>query len=224
MPVNTADLFGVLRGFASRNLGLKVVALALAVAAWWFVAGESKVLVSFTIPLEMRNVPKEMTITNKAERQVEVRLSGPSSLLSGMRPSEISAAVDLAAGHAGRQYFTLDDRSVKVPPGIKVQKIFPSSIEVILDRTERRMVAVAARIGGGAAVRKRVANVEIDPPSVEIEALPEEFARMPVIYTEEVVPNRTDSDFSAIARVETREPHAKIVGSPNVRVKIQFRK
>ncbi len=221
--MNTADLFRPLRGFASRNLGLKVIALALAVVAWWFVAGESKVLVSFTIPLEIRNVPKDMTITNKAERQVEVRLSGPSSLLSGMRPSEISAAVDLAAGHPGRQYFTLDDRSVKIPPGIKVQRIYPSSIEVILEGTERRMVAVAARIGGGAAVRKRVAKVEIDPPSVEVEALPEEFARMPVIYTEEVLPDQTDREYSAIARVETREPHAKIVGNPNVRVKIQFR-
>jgi YbbR domain-containing protein len=169
-------------------------------------------------------VPKELTITNKAERQVEVRLSGPSSLLSGMRPSEISAAVDLAAGHVGRQYFTLDDRAVKVPPGITVQRIYPSSIEVILDRTERRMVAVAARIGGGIAVRKRVAGVEIDPPSVAVEALPEEFARMPVVYTEEVVPERTEGEYSTDARVETREPHAKIVGSPSVRVKIQFRK
>ena len=222
--MNAADLFRLLRRLASRNLGLKVVALALAVAGWWFVAGESKVLVSFTIPLEIRNVPKEMTITNKAERQVEVRLSGPSSLLSGMRPSEISAAVDLAAGHAGRQYFNLDDRAVKVPPGIKVQRIYPSSIEVVLDRTERRMVAVAVRIGGGTAVRKRVAKVEIDPPSVEVEALPEEFARMPVVYTEEIVPDRTDGEYSAIARVETREAHAKIVGNPNVRVKIEFRK
>jgi hypothetical protein len=222
--VNAADLFRLLRRLASQNLGLKVVALALAVAAWWFVAGESKVLVSFTIPLEIRNVPKEMTITNKAERQVEVRLSGPSSLLSGMRPSEISAAIDLTAGRAGRQSFTLDDRAVKVPPGIKVQRIYPSSVEVILDRTERRMVAVTARIGGGAALRKRVAKVEIDPPSVEIEALPEEFARMPVVYTEEVVPDRTDGAYTAITRVETREAHAKIVGNPNVRVKIEFRK
>jgi hypothetical protein len=66
--------------------------------------------------------------------------------------------------------------------------------------------------------------VEIDPPSVEVEALQEEFSRMPVIYTEELVPGRTEGEFSAIARVETREAHAKIVGSPNVRVKIQFRK
>ena len=222
--MNAADLFRLLRRLASQNLGLKVVALALAVGAWWFVAGESKVLVSFTVPLEMRNVPKGMTITNKAEREVEVRLAGPSSLLSGMRPSEISAGVDLTAARAGRQSFTLDDRAVKVPPGIKVQRILPSAIEVILDRTERRMVAVAARIGGTAAVRKRVAKVEIDPPSVEVEALPEEFSRMPSVYTEEVVPDRTDGAYSAIARVETREAHAKIVGNPNVRVKIQFRK
>ncbi|HEX9850479.1 CdaR family protein [Candidatus Deferrimicrobium sp.] len=222
--MNASDLFRPLRGFASRNLGLKAVALALAVAAWWFVAGESKVLVSYTLPLEIRNVPKDLTITNKAERQVEVRLSGPSSILSGMRPSEISAAVDLAAGHAGRQFFTLDDRSVKVPPGIRVQRIYPSSIEVILDRTERRMIAVAARIGGGTSLRKRVANVEIDPPSVEVEALPEEFARMPVIYTEEILPDRTDRAYSAVARVEMREAHAKLVGNPSVRVRIDFRK
>jgi YbbR domain-containing protein len=222
--VTASDLFRVLRRLASRNLGLKIVALALAVAAWWFVAGESKVLVSFTIPLEIRNVPKGLTMTNKPEREVEVRLSGPSSLLSGMRPSEISAGVDLSAARGGRQYFTLDDRAVKVPPGIKVQRIFPPSIEVILDRTERRTVPVSARIGGGAEVRRRVAKVEIDPPSVEVEALLVEFSRMPVIYTEEVVPGRTEGEYSTIARVETREAHAKIIGNPNVRVKIQFRK
>ena len=99
--MNAADLFPAVRRLASRNLGLKVVALALAVAAWWFVAGESKVLVSFTIPLEIRNVPKGLTMTNKPEREVEVRLSGPSSLLSGMRPSEISAGVDLSAAVHG---------------------------------------------------------------------------------------------------------------------------
>ena len=222
--MSAADLFRVLRRVASQNLGLKILALALAVAAWWFVAGESKVLVSFTIPLEIRNVPKGMTITNKSDWQVEVRLSGPSSLLSGMRASEISAAVDLSAGHAGRQFFTLDDRAVKVPPGITVQRIYPSSIEVLLDRTVRRMLPVAVRIGGGAAVRNRVAKVEVDPPSLEVEALPEEFARMPVIYTEEVVPDRTDGTYTAIARVESREAHAKIVGNPSVRVKIEFRK
>jgi hypothetical protein len=151
--MNSAEVFRILRRFAGENLGLKVVALVLAVAAWWFVAGESKVLVSFTLPLEIRSLPRGLTMTNKPERQVEVRLSGASSLLSGMRPSEISVGVDLSSARAGRQFFNLDDRAVRVPPGIKVQRIFPSSIEVVLDRTERRTVPVSVRIGGGAAAR-----------------------------------------------------------------------
>jgi len=222
--VNAADIFRTLRRLLSRNLGLKVMALVLAVAAWWFVAGERKVLVSFNIPLEIRDVPKGLTMTNKPERQVEVRLSGPSSLLSGLRPSEISAAVDLSGGRSGRQNITLDDRAVKVPPGITVQRIFPSSIEVILDRTERRIVPVVARIGGGSALRRRIARVEVDPRTLEVEALPEEFSRIPAAYTEEILPDVGGDAFSTTARVELREPHAKIVGSPNVRVKILFRK
>ncbi len=222
--MGSGDLSGFLRRLMSHNLGLKAVALAMAVAAWWFVAGESKVMVGITVPLEIRNVPKGLTMTNKPERQVEVRLAGPSSLLSGIRPTEISAGVDLTSAREGRQSFTMDDRAVKAPPGIKVQRIFPASVEVVLERTERRSVPVSVRIGGGGAVRRRVAKVEIDPPSLEVEALPEEFARMPVLYTEEVVPERTEGVYSVEARVETRETHAKIVGDPNVRVKLHFRK
>ncbi|RJP24785.1 MAG: YbbR-like domain-containing protein [Deltaproteobacteria bacterium] len=218
------DFLGMLRGFTSRNLGLKFMALALSVAAWWFVAGETKVLVGMNVPLEIRELPKGMTVSNKVERQVEVRLSGPSSLLSALKASDISVGVELTNGRPGRQTVTLDDRSVKAPPGIKVQRIFPSTIEIVLERTDRRVIPVSARIAGGAAVRRRVAKVEVDPPSVEIEALPEEFTRMPMVYTEEIVPDRTEGVYSAIARVETREAHAKIVGNPNVRVRIQFRR
>ena len=218
------DLFRILRRLASRNLGLKVLALALAVSAWWFVAGESKVLVSFTIPLEIRDVPIGLTITNKPERQVEVRLSGPSSLLSGMRPSEISASVDLSGSRAGRQNVPLDERAIKVPPGIRVQRVFPPSIEVTIERTERRAVPVVPRIGGDPAVRRRVARVEVDPRTIEVEALTEEFSRIRSVYTEEIVPDPGGDTYATTARVELREPHARIVDSPNVRVKVHFRK
>jgi YbbR domain-containing protein len=222
--VNPADLLNFPKRFARNNLTLKFLALALALVAWWFVAGESKVLVGFNVPLEIRDVPKGMTVTNKFERQVEVRLAGPSSLFSGIKPSDISVAIDLSAGKPGRQTVLLDDRSVKVPPGIAVQRIFPQSVDVVLEQTERRSIPVTPKIGGGAAVRRRIQNVEVDPPEVVVEALPDEFSRMPVAYTEEIVPDPDVDTYTAIARVELRETHAKIVGSPNVRVKIQFRK
>ena len=221
--MNPAECIGFLRRSVSRNLGLKLLALVMAFACWWFVAGENKVLMAFNVPLEIRDLPKGMTVTNKVERQVEVRLSGPSSLLSGMKPSDVSAAIDLSGAKVGRQYMTLDERAVVVPTGIKVQRIYPAYIEVVLDRTERRVLPVVPRVGGGQEIRRKVAKAEVDPPTLEVEALPEEFSRMKVVYTEEVVPDRDAGIYTATARVELREPHAKIVGNPNVRVRIQFR-
>jgi YbbR domain-containing protein len=221
--VEPSDLLNAPKRFMQSNLRLKFLALALAMVAWWFVAGESKVLVAFNVPLEIRDLPKGMTVTNKVERQVEVRLAGPSSLFGGLKPSDISVAIDLSAGKPGKQTVLLDDRTVRVPPGIKVQRIFPQTVDVVLERTERRSIPVSPRIAGGVAVRRRIQKVEVSPPEVEVEALPEEFSRMPVAYTEEIIPDTDVQSYTAIVRVELRETHAKIVGNPNVRVTIQFR-
>ena len=116
-----------------------------------------------------------------------------------------------------------DIRTVKVPPGIQVQRIFPPNIDVVLERTERRSIPVSLRIKGEKSLRNRIRTVEIDPKEIEVEALPAEFSRMPVAYTEEIVLEPDVDTFTTVARVELRGAHARIIGDPNVRVKIHFR-
>ncbi|MBI5342727.1 MAG: YbbR-like domain-containing protein [Deltaproteobacteria bacterium] len=100
--VRTPDILHFLQGISKKNLGLKSLALVLAVVLWWFVAGESKVQVGFAVPLEIRNIPQGMTIMNKVERQVEVRLAGPPSLLGGVQQADVAAAIDLSDARAGK--------------------------------------------------------------------------------------------------------------------------
>ena len=222
--VRGADILQFLRGEPRKNLGLKAIALGLAVALWWFVAGESKVQVGFVVPLEIRNIPMGLTITNKVERQVEVRLAGPPSLLGGLQPSDINAAIDLSGSKPGKQVIPVDDRSIRVPPGIKVQRIYPNTIEVSLERLERRSLPIVARFVGGAEVRRRISKIEIDPPSLEVEALPEDFSRLKSLSAIVVIPEKGSEIYTENVRVEMREGHARIVGNPIVRVTIQFRK
>jgi YbbR domain-containing protein len=213
-----------LQNLLRRNLWLKTIALGLAVALWWFVAGESKVQVGFIVPLEIRNIPSGLTITNKVDRQVEVRLAGPPSLLGTLKPSDINAAIDLTGSKPGKHVIPVDDRSIRVPPGIKVQRIYPDTVEVSLERLERRSLPVVARFVGGAEARRRISKIEIVPSSLDVEALPEDFLRLKSLSAIVVIPETGSENFTENVRVELREGHARIVGDPIVRVTILFRK
>jgi len=218
------DMLDFLRGVVGKNLGLKALALGLAIALWWFVAGESKVQVGFVVPLEIRSVPAGMTITNKIDRQVEVRLSGPPYLLGTLQQADISAAIDLSNARPGRQVVHMNDSSIKVPPGIKVQRVYPNAIEVSLERLERRRVPLYVKLLGNTESRRRITKIEIVPPSMEVEALPDEFSRLESLPVPVSIPEKASENLTENARVELHEGHARIVGNPVVRVTIYFRK
>lgn len=207
-----------------RNLGLKALALGLAILLWWFVAGESNVHVGFAVPLEIRNIPADMAITNKVDRQVDVRLAGPPTLINGLQQNEISAVIDLSGKKEGKEIIPLTERSVEVPSGLRVERIYPPSVEIVLKELVRKTLPVRARIGGTPEVRSRIEKTEVNPPSLEVEALPDELTRLKELDTEVISPDVPEGIFRAKARVNLPEGHAKIVGNPNVLVTIRFRK
>lgn len=210
------------REFPRRNLGLKLMALAASVALWWFVAAESIIQVGYVIPLEIRNLPNGMAIANKVERQVEVRLSGPASLLGSIRQKDLYATIEMSNAKPGRERFRLSEQSISLPIGVHVQRIYPGSVEVAVERLERKSLPVVARIGGSAKVQKRILEIGVDPPEIEVEALPVDLSRMRSLSTEEVVPDVIRGTYSAKARVELPVEHAKIVGTSTVRVTVRF--
>lgn len=218
-----SDVLRFLRGVVRNNPWQKVFALLLSVILWWYVAGESKVQVGLVVPIEIRNLPAGTTVANKVERQAEVRLSGPSSLLGNLPHSDVSAAVDLSSARLGRQVIALDARAVRVPPGVKVQRVYPRAVEIVLARLERRFLPVVPRIGGPPALRRRIARIEVEPKTVEVEGLAEDFDRLTRLSTDEIVPEVRHGTFVATARVDLREGHVKIVRDPVVRVVIHFR-
>lgn len=213
-----------MRKILRKNLGLKALALVLSVLLWWFVAGESYVQVGFVIPLEIRNIPAGMALTNKVDRQVEVRLAGPPTLINGLNQREVSAVIDLSDAKSGKEIIPLSERSIRIPVGFRVERVYPPTVEVVLEKLERKTVPVVPRIGGSAKIRGRIEKTEVDPPSLEVEALPDEFGRLKGLTTEEIIPETSEGLFTAKVRVNSPEGHAKILGNSTVLVTIQFRK
>ncbi len=223
MNARLATVFGFARDAVGKNLGLKALALLISIGLWWFVAGESDVQYGFSVPIELRRIPPGMAITNTVERRVDVRVAGPATVVGALSRNDVTAVVDLSRARAGRSVYPLTADSVTVPSGVRVVRIVPDSVEITLAKLERRRLPVSARIGGTARLKSRIARVTVDPPELEVEALPEDFVRLKSLATEEVTPEAAEGVYSTRVRVDLSEGHAKIVGNSNVRVTVQFR-
>jgi len=151
-----------------RNLGLKVLAVVLAVLLWITVAGEHVVERSFRVPLEFRNVPDALEIVGNTPDTVDVRLRGSSALLSRMQPGEIVAVLDLGGARAGSRLFHIRPDEVRAPFGVEVSQIVPGTLPLELEKSARRRVPIVPATDGDPAPGFVIGRVSADPAMVEI--------------------------------------------------------
>ena len=151
-----------------RHLGLKVLAIALAVLLWLTVAGEHVVERSLRVPLEFRNIPSTLEIVGNAPDNVDVRVRGSSALLSRLRAGEIVAVLDLGSARAGSRLFHIRNDEVRAPFGVEVAQVVPATLALELERSTRRTVLVKPALEGEPAAGYVVGRVLSEPATVEI--------------------------------------------------------
>jgi YbbR domain-containing protein len=151
-----------------RQLGLKVLAIALASLLWLTVAGEHVVERSLRVPLEFRNIPEALEIVGNTPDSVDVRLRGSSAVLSRLQAGEIVAVLDLSSARTGSRLFHIRSDEVRAPFGVEVSQVVPSTLGLELEKSARRMVPVAPVIDGDPAPGFVVGRFSADPATVEV--------------------------------------------------------
>jgi YbbR domain-containing protein len=151
-----------------RHLGLKVLAIALAVLLWLTVAGEHIVERSLRVPLEFRNVPSALEIVGNAPDNVDVRVRGSSALLSRLQGGDIVAVLDLAGARAGSRLFHIRNDEVRAPFGVEVAQVVPATLSIELEQATRRIVPVKPALEGEPAAGYVVGRVTSEPATIEI--------------------------------------------------------
>ncbi|HVL69893.1 MAG TPA: CdaR family protein [Vicinamibacterales bacterium] len=151
-----------------RNIGLKAMALLLATALWFTVAGESEVERAMRVPLELRNKPATLEIVGDPPTTVDVRVMGSSALLSRMEPGEVVAVLDLSAARPGSRLFHMRPDSVRVPYGVQVLHVTPATVALELEPSLRRTLPIVAAVEGDPAPGFVTGRVTSDPPTVEV--------------------------------------------------------
>jgi YbbR domain-containing protein len=180
---------------AGSNLGLKALALTIAVGLW--LAGHRDTERAIEVPVEFRNMPSDLMVMDNRIDYVVLRLMGPRTLVSTLDPDNLKLMLDLNGAKSGSSSYPLAANDFNIPRGISVGRITPPVIHLRLEPVVKRTLPVAARLSGKPATGYRVVQTAVQPDSVSVQGPAEEVRRLAAIET---VPVDVEESRGAIKR------------------------
>jgi YbbR domain-containing protein len=207
----------------AENWVLKVLSLVFALVLWFFVMGERKLEVGYAVPLELQNVPDEMIVTNEVPSLVDVRISGPRTLLMNLRPTDVHISVDLKGLQPGLTSFKRLEERLNIPSGLKVTRLSPSFVDVKLERIREKTVPVKVLLNGTPAEGFRIAEVRAEPDQVTVEGAESELKDIHEAVTEPVDAEGVRESFTLMAPLNYRGKYTTLKGPGAVEVQVAIK-
>lgn len=159
----------IFRRYVLHDLGLKVLALVIAIGLWWLVGRDPIVGGRVSARVEFRHAPENLLMTSDTPFEVDLDVRGPERIVRSLRPSDVSVVLDLTGTKPGEQTFDLDPRQVRVPRGLTVTNVVPSQIRLAFNRNTTRKVDVRPRVIGSFVAGYGITDVIADPATIVIE-------------------------------------------------------
>ena len=159
---------GYLRGLVTRNWGLKIAALVLALVVWLVLVPQDKMLSEKTlsVPIETTNIPDDLEIVSPLLPAVDITVRATARVLGQLQPSELAMRVDLGRASVYQQEYPLNKSMVGVPPGAEVVEIKPNKVAIKLEKTAEETLDISASIRGKVASGFRISRIEVQPSRV----------------------------------------------------------
>jgi hypothetical protein len=198
-----------------RNLGLRAIALLLAIGLWFFVnAGQRGALAPMRVPISYRGLPAGFVIVNQRPDFVQIEVRGPSTLLSLLNPDRMVLRLDLSGVTLGQAVFKIGPEMFNVPRQTDVTRISPSQIVLDIDRIIDRQVPVHVSVQGQPAVGYRVASAKANPPATTVHGPSRFVFHTDSVQTSPVEVNGAKADISQSVSLVPPSERVTVLG-PN---------
>jgi hypothetical protein len=161
----------VLRGLLFDNLGLKLVALLLALLVYLNVYTDRPASMILTFPIQLSDLPDSLSLLGPAPANVQAEIRGTGKQLIRLRVTEPAVRLSLAGVNVGRfeRAVTAADLPLPTDLGLQVERLVtPRTIELQVDRRARRALPVAATVEGLPAGGVAWSGVTLLDPSVVV--------------------------------------------------------
>lgn len=206
----------------TENWVLKVLSLVFAMILWFFVIGERRLEVGYAVPLELKNVPEGMMVANEVPSLVDVRISGPRTLLMNLKPKDINISVDLKDLQPGLTSFKRLEERLNIPSGAKVTRLSPSFVDVKLERVREKTVPIKVALTGSPPPGYRIVNVELSPTRAVISGAESELKNATEAVTEPVDLEGVRESFTLMVPINYRGKYTNLKEPKTAEVEVSI--
>jgi YbbR domain-containing protein len=205
----------------TENWTLKLISLVFALLLWMFIMGERRLEVGYLVPLELQNIPKELMVANEVASLVDVRVSGPRTLLMKVSPNDISIVVDLIDLKPGLTTFKRLEERLNLPSGLRVTRLSPSFIDLKLERRKQKEVPVKITLAGEPLPGYQIGRIMAVPDKVIIEGGETELKGVSEVTTEKVDLDGVNEGFSVIVPLVHRGTYTYLKDDKTAEVQVE---
>lgn len=151
-----------------KNWVLKLISFCFALFLWYFVVGEDKVDMTISIPVEIVNLPADLTISNQFKRELELTVNGPRGLVRNLSQQHISRPIDLAKAEPGPMVIKNTSDSISLPRGVRLIRVRPTDIILQMDRQLEKNIPIRASTTGSPPSGFELVSVTLEPSSIPV--------------------------------------------------------
>jgi uncharacterized protein (TIGR00159 family) len=218
-----SEMDAVPRKRESMELGVAAVVCFLCMAGVWFsFARGLETLTSLEVPLEYVNRDPHMQILSVSDNTVRLHLSGSGALISSLKPDQVTVKLDLSNARSGENVFTITHNNIDMPPGVRLSRIEPSQVKVVLDLPITKEIPIQVDWVGALPEGLIMKNVRLKPEAVPVTGVGKIFNKIKTLYTEKVHLDHLESSGNITVGLAISPASLKISNSFRGKIEISY--
>jgi YbbR domain-containing protein len=159
-----------LRKILFGNWGIKLLALGLTLALWFYVTSKGKTELTLTIPIELRNIPQNTAVVGDVAGSLEMRIQGQERLLRDISTGKkVVCIADLSMTKIGENIVRVSPDDIRRPLGTTIMYLSRTEFTVKLEPLARKTFRLKPVLYGVPAGGYRVVKTSISPPRITVE-------------------------------------------------------